>query len=160
MAYMTANGRDHPQARRSGLRACAAFDGGSASIAAARDFCGDFLHAMNLDGRAPVPDGAQGRLLGDMQLVVSELVTNACKYAPGPIALALEIRWPLLEISLWDSGSELPSIGTTGPALVGRHGLEIVLAVCHDVDVRPEPVGKRITATLDLHTGTPLTGAR
>ncbi|MEE4546579.1 ATP-binding protein [Streptomyces sp. V4-01] len=161
---MTASGPIHrqtqTQTRRLPLRAGAAFDGGSESIAAARDFCSDFLHAVERGAGPPAYGGARDRLLADMQLVVSELVTNACKYAPGPTALALEIRGASVEISLWDTCGELPAIGRTGPAVVGRHGLEIVLAVCEAVDVRPEPVGKRVIATLALPAGDPAAGAR
>jgi hypothetical protein len=160
MAYMTASGPGHRQARRPALRAGAALDGGSESIAAARDFCSDFLRAVDRGAGRPVYGHARERLLADMQLVVSELVTNACKYAPGPTTLDLEIRGASVAISLWDTGSELPAIGSTGPAVVGRHGLEIVLAVCEAVDVLPEPVGKRVVATLALPAGALAAGAR
>jgi hypothetical protein len=160
MAYMTAVGIGRPQGQPPGVRARAAFDGGTESIAAARDFCAGFVRAATVGVHPRIPADQGGRLLGDLQLVVSELVTNACKYAPGPTALALEIRGPLLEITLWDTAAAPPTTGSTGPGVVGRHGLEIVHALCEDVAVRLEPVGKRITATLALHAGTPSPGAR
>lgn len=91
------------------------------------------------------------------QLVVSELVTNAHKYAPGPILLRLRIIAAMLEISVWDSHPDLPAAHTANPARVGQHGLEIVMAIAHNLEVFREPVGKRITAHLPL-TDTPTRG--
>ncbi len=90
------------------------------------------------------------RVRADAQLVVSELVTNASKYAPGPCVLDLEIRGPFLEITSWDSDATLPMARAAEPGRIGQHGLEIVFALCDGFDVRREPVGKRITATLAL----------
>jgi hypothetical protein len=41
--------------------------------------------------------------MGMVQLVVSELVTNARKYAPGPCLPDLEIVEGGVQISVWDS---------------------------------------------------------
>jgi anti-sigma regulatory factor (Ser/Thr protein kinase) len=48
--------------------------------------------------------------MGMVQLVVSELVTNARKYAPGPCLLNLEISEGAVQISVWDSSTTLPSV--------------------------------------------------
>ncbi|CAM5705312.1 hypothetical protein SCANM124S_00371 [Streptomyces canus] len=45
-----------------------------------------------------------------VQLVVSELVTNARKYALGPCLLGLEISEGAVQISVWDSNTTLPSV--------------------------------------------------
>jgi anti-sigma regulatory factor (Ser/Thr protein kinase) len=47
--------------------------------------------------------------MGTTQLVVSELVTNACKYAPGPVLLDLHTDGDIVKVSVWD----------TDPTLVG-----------------------------------------
>ena len=86
----------------------------------------------------------------DSQLIVSELVTNAFKYAPGPSALNLEIRGPALEVTVWDTNPALPIARAAEPGRIGQHGLEIVFALCDGFDVRREPVGKRITVTMAL----------
>jgi anti-sigma regulatory factor (Ser/Thr protein kinase) len=91
------------------------------------------------------------------QLVVSELVTNALKYAPGPVLMELRITGAQVEITVRDSGHGLPSLQATDPDRVGRHGLEIVRAVTQDLHIQREPGGKRITARITL-TDIPGTG--
>ncbi|OQD51671.1 ATP-binding protein [Streptomyces phaeoluteigriseus] len=88
--------------------------------------------------------------MGVVQLVVSELVTNARKYAPGPCLLTLEVTDGAVRVDVWDSSTTLPSVRGIDPERVGQHGLEIVMAVCQSFAVHREPVGKRITATIVL----------
>ncbi|WP_420035994.1 ATP-binding protein [Streptomyces sp. cg28] len=85
------------------------------------------------------------------ELTVSELVTNAAKYAPGPYLMELALTPVELRITVWDSSTHLPVASLPDPDRAGQHGLEIVEAVSRHVDVRPDPVGKRITAALPLH---------
>ncbi|WP_372478050.1 ATP-binding protein [Streptomyces barringtoniae] len=94
----------------------------------------------------PVPQ----RSVDMVKLVVSELVTNTRKYAPGPSLLTLEARDGAAEVTVWDTEPRLPAIQDSDPERVGQHGLEIVTAVCRSFEVHREPVGKRITATIDL----------
>jgi anti-sigma regulatory factor (Ser/Thr protein kinase) len=94
----------------------------------------------------PVSD----RAMGMAQLVVSELVTNAHKYAPGPCLLDLEIIDGAVEISVWDTDPTLPVARAADPGRVGQHGLEIVIGVCRSFEMRREPVGKRIRAAVVL----------
>jgi two-component sensor histidine kinase len=68
------------------------------------------------------------------ELVVSELVTNAHKYAPGPCLLDLEVSDGAVEISIWDSDPALPVPQEADPNRVGKHGLEIVMAVCRSFE--------------------------
>ncbi|MFF9765062.1 ATP-binding protein [Streptomyces sp. NPDC014636] len=119
---------------------------GSEEIAAARDTARDFLTSVQAVHGLPVSK----RALGMVQLVVSELVTNARKYAPGPCLLDLEICGGAVEISVWDSSPTLPSVLAPDPGRIGQHGLEIVMAVSHSFAVHREPVGKRITAAVVL----------
>ncbi|MFE9633437.1 ATP-binding protein [Streptomyces sp. NPDC006463] len=44
-----------------------------------------------------------------VMLVVSELVTNARTYAPGPYRLTLEVQDGCVEVSVWDSNPTPPS---------------------------------------------------
>jgi anti-sigma regulatory factor (Ser/Thr protein kinase) len=48
------------------------------------------------------------RAQGMVQLVVSELVTNARTYAPGPCLLTLEVHEGAVEVTVWDSEPSLP----------------------------------------------------
>ncbi|MEU6319786.1 ATP-binding protein [Streptomyces sp. NPDC047009] len=123
----------------------AAFEG-SGEIAEARDLTRSFL----TDAQAVHGFPVSGRAMGMAQLVVSELVTNVRKYAPGPCLLTLEIEDGAVQISVWDSSTTLPTVLARDPGRVGQHGLEIVMAVCASFAVYREPVGKRITAAIVL----------
>ncbi|MFF8531987.1 ATP-binding protein [Streptomyces sp. NPDC015532] len=123
----------------------AAFEG-SAEIAEARDMARDFLTSLQAVHGLPV----SARAMGMVQLVVSELVTNARKYAPGPCLLTLQVEDGAVQVSVWDSSITLPSVPAPDPERIGQHGLELVMAVCQTFCVHREPVGKRITAAVVL----------
>ncbi|WP_445052615.1 ATP-binding protein [Streptomyces sp. SAS_269] len=127
-------------------RAAAALDGRSPCIAEARRLAAGFLSRMRTEYRTPVSQ----RAVELTQLVVSELVTNARKYASGPILLDLRIADDLVEVQVWDSDPVLPVVRATDASRVGQHGLEIVRAVCQSVEAVRESVGKRMTARLAL----------
>ncbi|MGW1562994.1 ATP-binding protein [Streptomyces sp. NPDC002144] len=91
-----------------------------------------------------------GRVMGMVQLVVSELVTNARKYAPGPCLLTLEVSGGAIEVTVWDSNPTPPAVLGPDPTRIGQHGLEIVMAVGRSFAVHREPVGKRITTAIVL----------
>jgi len=123
----------------------AAFEG-SAEIAEARQLARSFLTDVQAVHGLPVSE----RAMGMVQLVVSELVTNARKYAPGPCLLTLEVNDGAVEVTVWDSEPILPIAKAANPGRVGQHGLEIVMAVCRSIEMHREPVGKRIKATVVL----------
>ncbi|MEV6960250.1 ATP-binding protein [Streptomyces sp. NPDC051207] len=123
----------------------AAFEG-SEEIADARAVARAFLADVQAVHGLPVSD----RVMGMVQLVVSELVTNARKYAPGPCLLTLEVNDGAIEVTVWDSEPVLPTARAADPGRVGQHGLEIVMAVCGGFELHREPVGKRIKAAVGL----------
>jgi anti-sigma regulatory factor (Ser/Thr protein kinase) len=84
------------------------------------------------------------------QLVVSELVTNARKYAPGPILMELRITASTLEVVVWDSDPSIPTARAADPGRIGGHGLEIVKAAAERFEIQREQAGKRITARIAL----------
>ncbi|MFD3326772.1 ATP-binding protein [Streptomyces sp. NPDC058701] len=127
------------------ISATAVFEG-IEPIATARDFARSFLLEVRDVHRIPVSDQA----MGAVELVVSELITNTRKYAPGPGALALHIRDGCAEVTVSDGNPEAPVVLRPDPARVGRHGLEIVAAVSRSLQVHREPAGKRITAAIGL----------
>ncbi|MFE2537268.1 ATP-binding protein [Streptomyces sp. NPDC059371] len=89
-----------------------------------------------------------------VQLIVSELVTNARRYAPGPALLHLWIDGPLLHVELWDSSPVLPAAKAPDPERIGHHGLEIVRALARTLSIERTSVGKRITADVTLVAAT------
>lgn len=123
----------------------AAFEDGQA-IADARGLVLSFLADVQAVYGLPVSE----RVMGTVELVVSELVTNARKYAPGPYLLVLEACEGAVEVTVWDSEPTLPTVQSSDPLRMGQHGLEIVMAVCRSFEVHREPVGKRIKAAVAL----------
>ncbi|MFJ4036046.1 ATP-binding protein [Streptomyces griseoluteus] len=128
------------------LQTAVALDGDGAVIAQARDLAADFLARVQADHGIPVSQ----RAMHVTQLVVSELVTNAIKYAPGPVLLNVRIADDTVEVAVWDSDPVLPVARAADVGRVGQHGLEIVMAVCQSFEAQREPVGKRITARVAL----------
>ncbi|MEV0126126.1 ATP-binding protein [Streptomyces sp. NPDC050703] len=128
-------------------RASHALHGSAGCIAEARRLAAAFLDAAR--GTYDVIVSAQVKDL--TLLVVSELVTNAYKYAPGPMLMNLCITRHMVEISVWDSDPTLPTAHHSDPGRVGQHGLEIVTRIARHFTVRRELVGKRITARLALN---------
>ncbi|CAL9658265.1 hypothetical protein SUDANB145_06869 [Streptomyces sp. enrichment culture] len=124
----------------------AAYEGVPGDIARAREMARAFLARLEEDHGHRVPD----RAAQAVQLVVSELLTNACKHTSGPAVIGLELVGGLVEITVRDSDPGLPVARAADPGRVGQHGLEIVMAVSQDFEVYREPVGKRTTATVRL----------
>ncbi|WP_208615433.1 ATP-binding protein [Streptomyces rubellomurinus] len=115
-------------------------------LAWARRTARDFLARARDAHRVAVSD----RVMDTVQLVVSELATNARTYAPGPCLLELTITDSAVEVSVWDSEPTLPMAHAPDPARIGRHGLESVAAVSLRFEIRREIVGKRVTAAVAL----------
>jgi two-component sensor histidine kinase len=131
------------------MRVSAAFEGLPGDIARARDLVRDFLTRVRSAYGVPVTE----RAFGSAQLAVSELMTNACKYATGPCLVDIGLDGDsseLVHIAVWDSAPVLPVAKAADPGRVGQHGLEIVMAVCHSYEVHREPVGKRTIVSVAL----------
>lgn len=88
----------------------------------------------------------------DAELVVSELVTNVLRHAPGPCALTLRLSGTELSISLYDTSPDAPVVQPPDRSRVGGHGLHLVHSVSDRVVVTPRDNGKEITAHLRLVT--------
>ncbi|MGW7066327.1 ATP-binding protein [Streptomyces sp. NPDC054855] len=123
-----------------------ALDGSVACIARARHLATGFLARMRADHGLPV----SRRAMEVTQLVISELVTNALKYAPGPVLVNLRITGGAVEVVVRDSAPVLPRARAADAGRVGQHGLEIVLAVAQGFETRQEASGKSITVTIAL----------
>ncbi|MEU1084345.1 ATP-binding protein [Streptomyces sp. NPDC005908] len=131
------------------MRASYALSGDDGCIAEARHHAVAFLDKARTDHYLPVP--ARARDL--TQLVVSELVTNARKYAPGPVLLELCINARAVDVVVRDSDPTVPTVRAADPNRIGQHGLEIVKAVTEALFIEQEPAGKRITARIALSGG-------
>lgn len=119
---------------------------GDSSIAEARHLALDFLSRARADQGVDV----SARAMDLTQLVVSELVTNARKYAPGPMLMELCIMDSTVAVTVHDSARARPVARPEDPHRIGGHGLEIVKAVAQNFHVHLEPAGKRVTAHIAL----------
>ncbi|MFJ8361867.1 ATP-binding protein [Streptomyces sp. NPDC093984] len=138
------------------MQTTVALDEDGTCIAEARHLAVQFL----ADVQAKHGLSVSARAIEVTQLVVSELVTNARKYAPGPVLMDLRIVDELVEVTVWDSDPVLPVARAADPGRVGQHGLEIVMAVAEAFEVAREPVGKRIAARIALMDGPGAPGYR
>lgn len=130
------------------LEASLALD--SSRIAQARHLASAFLTTARDDHGIPVMTAT----VEIVQLIVSELVTNARKYAPGPAFLRLRVTGAVVRVELCDSNPVVPAAKPHDPERIGQHGLEIVRAFAQTVTVEQTPLGKRITADIALTTAT------
>ncbi|GAA3487085.1 ATP-binding protein [Streptomyces cremeus] len=137
---------DDPDVASLPLTISAAYEGTPADIGDARAFARAFLHKVQADYGLPV----SARTLEVVPLVVSELITNACKYAPGPQLLELSTDGAGVQVSLWDSSPALPVPRAADADRIGQHGLEIVMALCQGYEVHQQPLGKRTRVHLPL----------
>lgn len=96
-----------------------ALDGDGSVIAEARRRAADFLTRVQSEYGLPV----SARAVDLTRLVVSELVTNARKYAPGPALMELRIAGDAVEVAVWDSDPVLPVARAADAGRVGQHGL-------------------------------------
>ncbi|MEV6838362.1 ATP-binding protein [Streptomyces sp. NPDC051133] len=140
------------------MQTTVSLEGDGTCIAQARHQAADFLSRVQAEYGLPVSQ----RAIDLTQLVVSELVTNALKYAPGPVLMDLRIIGGLVEVVVWDSEPALPIARAADAGRVGQHGLEIVMAVAQSFEVHRELVGKRISARIALmdDPGGAVTGRR
>ncbi|MEV6841536.1 ATP-binding protein [Streptomyces sp. NPDC051133] len=93
----------------------------------------------------------------DVALVVSELVSNACRHAPGPCRVRLRTTGcETCIVEVWDTSSCLEDVvvrtETMEPDVslpCGGYGLGIVACLSHEVQVQREQSGKTVQAVLN-----------
>lgn len=111
---------------------------GVGAAAAARRAAREFL--------AQSPGAAAG-LADTVELVVSELVTNAIRHATGPCRLELDHTDGGVRVSVHDDDAHAaPAPRDHGPLRVGGHGLELVRALSAELVVTATATGKTVTA--------------
>ncbi|MFC1408499.1 ATP-binding protein [Streptacidiphilus sp. N1-12] len=119
-------------------------DGAAGTVSMARDRTRGFL------GTCPLPISAQA--CADALLLVSELVANAVRHAPGPCALSLNLTQRALIIAVSDTAPTLPA--PRAPDLRaggGGFGWTLLRQLSQAVDVQSHPgEGKTITARLAI----------
>jgi anti-sigma regulatory factor (Ser/Thr protein kinase) len=130
-------GQEQQPTRRAAYR----LDGVRASIGEARRHAEDFLRGCV----PPLPPiTAQNALV-----VVSELVTNAVRHAPGPCTLELSESGAELVIAVSDTSTVPPHPRTPDMAVGGGFGWHLVARFADRVEVWPDGLhGKTVRAVL------------
>jgi anti-sigma regulatory factor (Ser/Thr protein kinase) len=104
----------------------------------ARDWLREFLEPRVSEGR-----------IDDSLLVVSELVTNALRHGLGEVVVRAAVDADgTVQLSVTDSGAELPALQPVDPMRVGGLGLRIVDQLSAAWGVAPFPGGKTVWANL------------
>ncbi|MEU6770624.1 ATP-binding protein [Streptomyces sp. NPDC046759] len=92
----------------------------------------------------------------DAQIVVSELVTNALRHAPGPGRLLLELdsESGLLRITVRDCSARPPRLLVPDPSRIGGHGMHLITRLCERFHTVRLDDGKEVIAELSLRGNT------
>jgi anti-sigma regulatory factor (Ser/Thr protein kinase) len=126
-------------AAREGCLVCVSrrfeFDSGSDAPSFARRFARTELCAL----LAPAPEVSE--TVGDVELMVSELVSNAVKASTAPVTLGLEVHHKWLGVTVHDDGPEEPVMRNPDPSEAHGRGLRIIAVLAETWGVRPDPAG-------------------
>ena len=111
------------------------------AVGVARDFARQALTGF---GWLPARDRAAQTAADDLLLLVSELVTNACRHGAAPYRLTLEPIGADLRVEVADSGPELPTIRPDQPEVPGGFGMRLVGQLASAWGVRTDQGGKTV----------------
>ena len=107
--------------------------------ALAREFVRRQLHDVLARGQRPVCD--------DVELIVSELVTNSVRAGATVIDLMLEVLSEAVEVQVTDDAAGWPTPRSAGPDGLDGRGLEIVDRLADHWHTVASPPGKRVVVT-------------
>lgn len=108
------------------------FDRHPASVAAARSFTRDTLVEQPLEESETV------------ELLVSELVTNAVRHGAGPILLSVTVRGTSLRCEVTDAHPAFPCLKAAGADDESGRGMRLLHALSHRCGVRTAHQGKTV----------------
>jgi anti-sigma regulatory factor (Ser/Thr protein kinase) len=110
-------------------------------------------HAVDSPGAAraavarAIDDLQLAPLSDDLQLVVSELVTNAIRHAAPPVELEIEADEDTVTVAVADGSAGRPQPRSADLDAEGGRGLLLIDLLSAESGVRPEPPGKTIWAS-------------
>jgi len=125
---------------RSSSKSMVVYDRHAASVGEARSWIDAFLADRAIEDT----------VRDDAQLVVSELVTNALIHGAGALVLRASVTGGAVQVSVTDSGDDLPEVLPLDPSRIGGLGLIVVDRVASEWGVAPFPGGKTVWAALTL----------
>jgi anti-sigma regulatory factor (Ser/Thr protein kinase) len=92
--------------------------------------------------------------IGDVELLVSELVSNAVKASAGPVTLGVQVHHTWLDITVHDDNPYEPVVLDPDPGDIHGRGLQIVTVLAEDWGVQSQPAdGKTVWVRLPLPAG-------
>ena len=94
--------------------------------------------------RAQCADHTPPTLVEDVELVVSELVTNAMRHGRGQITMHLEVAPDRVVVGVQDQGAGHPSPRQPEATDVNGRGLALIAILATEWGVRPEPGGGKV----------------
>ena len=118
-----------------------ALPGSPDSIGAAREHVREFL--LGADPALPATTAR------DVLLAVSEMVTNAVRYAPGECALEISLDERRVCIHVTDTSSTVPEIRPGMFDGSGGFGLHLLRALAGEVETVRHAGGKTVSVCLD-----------
>jgi anti-sigma regulatory factor (Ser/Thr protein kinase) len=130
-------GLGHVDDRRPAPRREVTLDHSPLSPAEARAAAAEVVSELHLE---PIAE--------DVSLVVSELVTNAVRYAEPPVVLEIEAADDEVTISVADGSPGRPKRRDAEPHDEGGRGLALIDLLAAETGVRPQPPGKAVWAVL------------
>ncbi len=101
--------------------------------------------------------GVAGKTADVVELLTSELLTNAVRYGHrhGAVTLRLEQRMGRLRVTVHDDGAERPVVRYAGPGSETGRGLQLVERLASAWGVTPDPAGgKSVWFEASLPNGT------
>ena len=107
------------------------------SPARARAMAADVVAELHLE---PIGD--------DLALVVSELVTNAIRYAAPPVEIEIQADDHTVTVAVGDGSPGRPVAAAVGNDAEGGRGLALIDLLSEETGVRPRPPGKTVWAAL------------
>ncbi|MEU3985859.1 ATP-binding protein [Streptomyces sp. NPDC026672] len=98
--------------------------------------------------------GLDNEVVRTAELVISELVTNAVRYASrGQVSLEVQLLEAVLRVEVCDSSPVLPRPGLPNEHSENSRGLFLVAALADQYAAEPTPTGKRCWAEIALPNG-------
>jgi anti-sigma regulatory factor (Ser/Thr protein kinase) len=127
---------------------------GSGAIGRSRRFVGEALAQWLESAVGEAADPAEaGRIrdqfVQDMQILVSEVVTNACVHTGGPLGLLVDCAPERLRIEVTDSSSVAPVPREPGQGEPGGYGLLVAQRLARSWGSEPHGEGKAVWLEVD-----------